>query len=127
MDEAGTASFTGTLSGGSTQTASVTDPDGSITSTSKSYQWQRGEMATGTFSAISPNGTSETYVPVAADVGKYLRVKVSYTDPQGSGKMATSVSRGPIGASNSEPTFSSMTAMRTLPENSGGGRTSSGV
>ena len=32
VDEDGTASFTGTLSGGSTLTASVTDPDGSISS-----------------------------------------------------------------------------------------------
>ena len=44
---------------------------------------------------------------------------MSYTDGHGSGKNATSASRGPIGASNSEPTFSSMTATRTLPENSG--------
>ena len=81
----------------------------------------RGDTASGDFANFSPNGTSETYVPVAADVGKWLKVKVSYTDGQGSGKEATSVSRGPIGASNSEPTFSSMTAMRTLPENSAAG------
>ena len=116
VDEAGTASFTGTLSGGSTLTASVTDPDGSIGS--KSYQWQRGNTASGNFLPISPNGASETYVPVAADVGKWLKVKVSYADAEGSGKSATSVSRGPIGASNFEPTFSSMTATRELPENS---------
>ena len=116
-DEAGTASFTGTLSGGSTQTASVTDPDGSIVS--KMYQWQRGDTAGGTFNGINTNGTSETYVPVAADVGKWLKVKVSYADAEGSGKSATSVSRGPIGASNSAPTFDDgLTAMRTLPENS---------
>ena len=119
VDEAGTASFTGTLSGGSTQTASLTDPDGSIGS--KSYRWQRGNTAGGAFNPISPNGTSSTYVPVAADVGKYLRVIVSYTDGEGSNKSATSASRGTIGASNSAPTFSSMTAMRTLPENSGVG------
>ena len=60
-------------------------------------------------------------MPVAADVSKYLRVIVSYTDGEGSNKSATSASRGTIGASNSAPTFSSMTAMRTLPENSGVG------
>ena len=59
---------------------------------------------------------------MAADVGKYLRVRVNYTDGQGSGKSATSVSRGPIGASNSEPTFNDgSTATRTLPENSRNG------
>ena len=118
VDEAGTASFTGTLSGGSTLTASVTDPDGSIGS--KSYRWQRGETSGGGFSNITTNATGMTYVPVAADVTRYLRVKVNYTDGQGSGKSATSDSRGPIGASNSEPTFINGTmATRTLPENSG--------
>ncbi len=110
VDEAGTASFTGTLSGGSTLTASVTDPDGSTTS--KTYRWRRSDSATSGFSDIT-NATGVTYVPVAADVTKYLRVKVNYTDGHGSGKSATSVSRGPINASNSEPTFSSMTATRT--------------
>ena len=118
-EEEGTASFTGDLSGGSTLTASVTDPDGNISS--KSYQWRRSDSASSGFSAISPNGTSETYMSVDADVTKYLRVIVSYTDGEGSGKFATSDSRGPIVASNSEPTFSSMTATRTLPENSGVG------
>ena len=119
VDEAGTASFTGNLSAGSTLTAGLTDPDGSISS--KSYRWQRSEAANSGFSNITTNGTSETYVPVAADVSKYLRVIVSYTDGEGSNKSATSASRGTIGASNSAPTFSSMTAMRTLPENSGVG------
>ena len=54
VDEAGTASFTGDLSGGSTLTASVTDPDGDITN--KTYRWLRGETASGTSSDISPNG-----------------------------------------------------------------------
>ena len=119
VDEARTASFTGNLSAGSTLTAGLTDPDGSISS--KSYRWQRSEAANSGFSNITTNGTSETYVPVAADVSKYLRVIVSYTDGEGSSKSATSASRGPVGASNSAPTFSLMTATRTLPENSGVG------
>ncbi len=116
VDEDGTVSISGALSGGEVLTASVTDPDGSITS--KTYRWQRSEMANSGFSAISANGTSETYVLVAADVEKYLRVRVNYTDGFSSGRSAISVSRGPIGASNSEPTFDDgMTATRTLPEN----------
>ena len=73
MDEPGTASFSGALLGGSTLTASVTDPDGIIGSLS--YRWQRGDTSSGSFSNITANGTSETYVPVAADVGKYLKVQ----------------------------------------------------
>ena len=58
---------------------------------------------------------------VADDVTKYLKVTVSYRDGQGSGKSATSNATGQIGAGNSAPTFSSATATRTLPENSGAG------
>ncbi len=116
VDEAGTASFSGTLEGGSTQTASLTDPDGNISN--QTYQWQRANTAGGTYSNINSNGTSSTYVPVAADVTKYLKVRVNYTDGFGSGRMATSAARGPIGASNAAPTFDDGTATtRTLPEN----------
>ena len=48
VDEDGTASFTGTLSGGETLTASVTDPDGGITN--KMYRWLREDTSGGTFS-----------------------------------------------------------------------------
>ncbi len=119
VDEPGMASFSGALLGGSTLTANLTDIDGSISG--ETYRWQRADSATGMFSNITPNGTSETYVPVAADVDKYLKVRVSYTDGHGSGKMETSGARGPVGASNSDPTFSAMTATRALPENSGAG------
>ena len=54
VDEAGTASFSGTLSGGSTQTAGLTDPDGSTTS--KSYRWQRGTRHQGTSQTLAPMG-----------------------------------------------------------------------
>ena len=118
-DDAGTASISGALSGGSTLSAGLTDPDGGITN--KTYQWQRGESASGAFTNILSNATSETYTLVAADVGKHLKVRVTYTDGSGSNRMAPSGARGPVGASNSAPTFSLMTATRTLPENSGVG------
>ena len=58
-------------------------------------------------------------------MGQYLRATASYTDPESSPaspkKTASEVTSGPIGASNSEPTFSSSTATRTLPENSAAG------
>ena len=118
-DDAGTASISGALSGGSTLSAGLTDPDGGITN--KTCQWQRGESASGAFTNILSNATSETYTLVAADVGKHLKVRVTYTDGSGSNRMAPSGARGPVGASNSAPTFSLMTATRTLPENSGVG------
>ena len=120
VEEPGTATFTGDLSGGSTLTASVTDPDGDISS--QTYQWQRSNTSGGSFNNITASGTSETYMLVAADVGKWLKVRVSYTDGEGANKVAPSGERGPVGASNSAPTFiNGMTAMRTLPENSSAG------
>ena len=111
-------SITGTLLGGSTLTASVSDPDGNVTNAS--WRWMRGDTDTGTFSNIS-GATADTYDLVEADVGKYLKARVSYTDGDGSGKSATSDPSGPVVASNAEPAFSSATATRTLPENSGAG------
>ena len=119
VDEAGTATISGTEEGGSTLTASLTDPDGSITS--QTYQWRRASSQSGTYSNIS-GATNSTYTLVAADVGKYLRVRISYTDGQGSGKSATSSATGQISASNAEPEFDDGTATtRAVAENSGGG------
>ena len=97
----------------------MTDPDGTVTG--PSWQWARGDTATGSFSNINA-ATSASYTPVVADVGKYLRAMVSYTDPQGSGKSASEVSSSTVGGTNSAPTFDDgAMATRTLPENSGAG------
>ena len=115
VEEAGTVSISGTLSGGEEITASLTDPDG--TPSSVRWRWARGNTATGTFANIS-GATAATYTLVADDVGKYLRATASYTDPEGSGKSANRVT-GQVGAGNSEPTFDDgATATRTVPENS---------
>ena len=115
VDEPGTVTIAGTESGGETLTASVADIDGTVSSLS--WQWARGNSASGPFTNITSNGNSASYTTVAADVGKYLRATASYTDPQGSGKSANAVT-GQIGASNVEPSFSSMTATRSVAENS---------
>ena len=117
-DEAGTVTLPATFTGGTEATASVSDPDGTVSS--PSWRWARGNTATGSFSNIS-GATSAGYTPVAADVLKYLRATVTYTDPEGSGKTASAVSSSAVGASNAEPAFSADSATRTLPENSGAG------
>ncbi len=118
LDEAGTVTLPATFTGGTEATASVTDLDGTVTG--PSWRWARGNTATGSFSNIS-GATSAGYTPVAADVGKYLRATVTYTDPQGSGKTASAVSSSAVEAGNAEPAFSADSATRTLPENSGAG------
>ena len=52
---------------------------------------------------------------------RFLKAEASYTDPEGSGKSATSDATGEIVANNNEPMFSGTAAIRTLPENSGPG------
>ena len=118
VDEPGTATIEGTLSGGEQLTAAVTDEDG--TPSNLTWWWARGDSATGPF-ADSVSSNTSNYTLTADDVGKYLLATASYTDPQGSGKSAYAVTSGAVRASNSEPEFSAETAMRTLPENGGAG------
>ena len=63
------------------------DPDGSVSG--ERWTWERSMNRTTGWSAIS-GATSSTYTVMPGDVDYYLRVKVTYTDGQGSGKMATS-------------------------------------
>ena len=116
-DDPGVVSITGTLEGGSELTASLTDEDGNPRSIT--WQWARGDSATGPFTNISM-ATNATYTLVAADVTKYMRATASYTDDHGSGKTASGVS-GLVGASNAEPAFSADTATRSVAENTAAG------
>ena len=125
LDEAGTVTLPATFTGGTEATASVTDPDGTVSGAS--WRWARGNTATGSFSNIS-GATSATYEPVATDVGKYLRATVTYTDPEGSGKTASAVSSSTVGGSNAAPTFDDgASTTRSFPENSGTGTNVGGV
>ena len=125
VDEAGTVTLPATFTGGTEATASVTDPDGTVSS--ESWRWARGDTATGSFSNIS-GATSASYEPIALDVGKYLRATVNYTDPEGSGKTASAVSSSTVGGSNAAPTFDDgASTTRSFPENSGTGTNVGGV
>ena len=96
----------------------MTDPDGNPRSIT--WQWERGDSATGPFTAIS-GATMSSYTLVAEDVGKYMRATASYTDDHGAGKTARFVP-AQVMASNSEPTFTEgATATRSVPENSAAG------
>ena len=66
-------------------TATLADADGSVSGAS--WQWSSADSASGTFTNI-PGATTEAYTTVAADIGKYLKATVSYTDGHGSGKSA---------------------------------------
>ena len=65
------------LEQGTNATASLTDPDGSLSNVR--WQWSRSDSGSGPFSDIT-GATGPTYIPVSADSQKFLKVSVSYTD-----------------------------------------------
>ena len=76
-------------------TASLTDPDGSISSAI--WQWDYFSSQNGLYTDLSGNGAdSYTYTPQSDDVGKYLRATASYTDGHDSGNSAQAVSATPV-------------------------------
>ena len=102
--------------------ANLTDSDGSVSG--ETWVWEKSTSRTNGWGTISGE-TSASYTPVAGDVDNYLRVKVTYTDGHGSGKMAYVVSDLVVRVeppSNNAPSFQSSTATRSVNENTPSGR-----
>ena len=101
-------------------TATLSDPDKGISDLT--WTW---ESATSTVSTTtSSSGTTDSYTPVDADEGKSIRVTVSYTDSQGSGKSATVTSANQVQQpppQNDPPVFEPTTT-REVPENTPAGQ-----
>ncbi len=96
MDEAGTVTLpTMQPQVGVELTASVEDPDGGVTA--ETWQWASSDAMDGTFTSIE-GAISDSYTPVADDVGKHLRATASYTDGHGSGKTAMATSANTVTA-----------------------------
>ena len=104
VDEPGSVSFSITeLSEGNEVTASLTDPDGAVTSVA--WQWSKSANGEDSWEDIG-SATASSYTPVAADAGFYLRATAGYTDPQGSGKQAFRILNTPVaGLVNDPPRF----------------------
>ena len=107
----GAPTISGTAQVGETLRAATTgiaDVDG-LTSPTYGYQWVRVDGANETDIA---DATSGAYTPVAADVGKKVRVKVSFSDDDGSDEELTSAAypaSGTVEAApvNRSPSFTS--------------------
>ena len=94
-DEAGTVSLTSEdPQVGTGLTASVTDPDGSVSSIT--WLWE-SSMDKTEWTAIS-GAMDATYTPVADDAGNYLRAMATYTDAEGDSKTAQAVSTNAVPA-----------------------------
>ena len=112
---------------GTALTATLTDPDGSISSTV--WKWEKSTNRS-TWSAIA-SATSRTYTPVAADENNYLRVAASYTDGHGPSKTTREVSDHAVRMGNHPPGFPDQdpntggdqkSQTRTVAENTPAGR-----
>ena len=91
-------------------TAELTDPDGDATN--PKWQWAKSRDKNGSYTGIDDSAEAATYTPTdeegKSDAGYYLRVTVSYTDPEGSGKSAIMKSDYTVRAhrvSNNAPEF----------------------
>ena len=82
----GTARVGGSLTAA---TADIADLDG-LAGATYGYQWVRVDADGMSNATDITSETSVTYVPVAADVGKKVRVKVSFTDDGGGNEELTS-------------------------------------
>lgn len=99
--------------------ASLTDPDGSITDLT--WQWQRADTAdAATWTDIS-GATAATYTPVDADAGKFIRAQASYDDGEGDDKTAVGAAGNAVLAAipaNQSPYFAEGAATtRSIREN----------
>ena len=73
-------------------TATLEDDDGETSGLS--WQWAQSTSKNGTYTDIS-GATSASYTPAGGDANRYLRVAVTYADPEGSGKTAQTKT-GPV-------------------------------
>ena len=103
----GAPTITGTAQVGETLTASTTgiaDANG-LTSPTYTYQWIR---ANGTEADIA-SANSSTYILVAADLGKTIKVEVGFRDADGYLEMLTSAATAVVAADMTRPMLSSAT------------------
>ena len=105
---------------GTTITATLTDPDGSVRN--ESWSWQRSSDSSA-WSNIS-GATGSSYTVASVDQQKWLRATVSYDDAHGSGKSAVSSAATVEESLTTQvpPTFGEgPSAVRSVPENTAPG------
>ena len=119
VDEAGEVSLSSMEPQvGTVLTATVTDPDGSVSDVTWSWAESSDQSA---WSDIS-GATSATYTPVRGDGENYLRATATYIDGEGSGKTAVAVSANAVHVPNTAPSFpATESGIRSVAENTQAG------
>ena len=108
----GAPTITGTAQVGKTLTAvttGITDADG-LTSATYTYQWIRVD---GTDEEDISGENSSTYTLVDADLGKTIKVKVSFTDDASNAETLTSAATVTVAADTTPPEVVSVTVAST--------------
>ena len=98
----GAPAVTGTAQVGETLAADISgigDTDG-LTKVSYGYQWVAND---GTSDTDIPDATDSTYTLAAADEGRTVKVKVSFTDDAGNGETLTSSATAAVDAALNTP------------------------
>ena len=102
VDEAGTVALSAEQPEiGAQLTASLDDPDGSVTNVT--WRWDRS-LGQGADWTTIPDAASHDYTPTADDAGHYLRATASYNDGHGPNKWAHMVSANAVPAPTPTPT-----------------------
>ncbi len=101
----------------------LSDPDVSLSDIA--WTWERASTSTDDWAEVSTTtagtATTNAYTPVTADEGMRLRVAANYTDKHSSGKRVVKEFPNaviPAPVVNHQPTFTSNTETRNVPENS---------
>ena len=112
VDEAGTVSVSSERpTVGAALAASLSDPDGSLSDIS----WQWAASSDGSNWSDISGANSDSYTPVADDVGIYLQATASYTDGHGPGKSAHAVMERQT--AQRDPSFDGDVTLLTVDEN----------
>ena len=112
VDEAGTVSVSlERPEVGTALTVSLSDPDGSLSDIS----WQWAASSDGSNWSDISGANSDSYTPVADDVGIYLQATASYTDGHGPGKSAHAVMERQT--AQRAPSFEGDVTLLTVDEN----------
>ena len=103
--------------------ASLDDLD-DLSGGSVTWSWARSPNGTSSWNPINGE-TSDTYTPVAGDVGDYLQATASYTDEEGPDKSALAISANAVEVApgrNKPVLREHPTATRSIPRNTPAGR-----
>ena len=98
----GSPAISGTAQVGETLTADtsgIADADG-LDNAAFTYQWVRND---GTADADIPGATASTYTPSDEDVGKTIKVRVSFADDAGNGESLTGEATAAVEAAPNSP------------------------